>query len=311
MSDYGMLQGLAEGVASGMDAYRAEKDRQFKIKQYQDQLDAKKLAQQIDLKSHGLLQNPDTGEVDFTPEEQQKRQQQGLLGQAQVQEAQAKAQESKAHANYFQSQAGAPGQMSKIEMKDMKDDQKALQSDPDYKAATKGLSEIGLAKSQLAQARAGNAVAGNMMPVMVARLSTGGQRLNQQEIKMAGGSQAVGAKIDQAIQQMKDGTLTKENADFVDQLITASEKAEHDNLESVVNRHAIVRASNKGIDPDEAYRQLTGTKRNSGGLLQNQPQGLLQQGGANPHPMDSAAVQWAKQNPQDPRSAAILKANGM
>jgi hypothetical protein len=29
-----------------------------------------------------------------------------------------------------------------------------------------------------------------------------------------------------------------------------------------------------------------------------------------PHPQDAQAVQWAKQNPQDPRSAAILKANG-
>ena len=29
------------------------------------------------------------------------------------------------------------------------------------------------------------------------------------------------------------------------------------------------------------------------------------------HPQDSAAVQWAKSNPSDPRSAAILKANGL
>lgn len=32
---------------------------------------------------------------------------------------------------------------------------------------------------------------------------------------------------------------------------------------------------------------------------------------APPHPEDSAAVQWAKANPQDPRAAAILKANGL
>lgn len=31
----------------------------------------------------------------------------------------------------------------------------------------------------------------------------------------------------------------------------------------------------------------------------------------NAHPQDSAAVQWANANPKDPRSAAILKANGM
>ncbi len=29
-----------------------------------------------------------------------------------------------------------------------------------------------------------------------------------------------------------------------------------------------------------------------------------------PHPQDSAALQWAKANPKDPRSAAILQING-
>lgn len=43
----------------------------------------------------------------------------------------------------------------------------------------------------------------------------------------------------------------------------------------------------------------------------NVGQGLVGQGQPQGHPQDSAAVQWAKTNPNDPRSAAILKANGM
>lgn len=39
--------------------------------------------------------------------------------------------------------------------------------------------------------------------------------------------------------------------------------------------------------------------------------GLLSQDNSNAHPQDSQAVQWAKSNPNDPRAAAILKANGM
>lgn len=40
-------------------------------------------------------------------------------------------------------------------------------------------------------------------------------------------------------------------------------------------------------------------------------QGLIGGQSANPHPQDSEAVMWAKQHPQDPRSAAILKQNGL
>lgn len=57
------------------------------------------------------------------------------------------------------------------------------------------------------------------------------------------------------------------------------------------------------------------------GLVQAQPglvgsQGLVQGGApqapaAAPHPQDNAALQWAKANPQDPRAAAIMKANGL
>lgn len=45
------------------------------------------------------------------------------------------------------------------------------------------------------------------------------------------------------------------------------------------------------------------------GLLGSQAQG--QQSAQAPHAQDSAAVQWAKSNPNDPRSAAIMKANGL
>lgn len=47
-----------------------------------------------------------------------------------------------------------------------------------------------------------------------------------------------------------------------------------------------------------------------GGGDQPQGQGLLGAQAPMPHPQDAAAVQWAQANPKDPRSAAILKANG-
>lgn len=44
LGDTGLISGVAAGLQSGMQAYNAERDRSFKVKQYQDQLDAQNLA---------------------------------------------------------------------------------------------------------------------------------------------------------------------------------------------------------------------------------------------------------------------------
>ncbi len=61
----------------------------------------------------------------------------------------------------------------------------------------------------------------------------------------------------------------------------------------------------------EQYNQIFG-RTEQPGLVNGQqpaagPGGLLN----NVHPQDAAALQWAKDNPNDPRAAAIIKANGM
>lgn len=83
LDDAGLIGGLAQGLQSGMQAYNSERDRQFKVKQYQDQLDAQKLArdqqkenaqfqQQSTMLQHGQQKNPMTGLLEETPEQQQK-----------------------------------------------------------------------------------------------------------------------------------------------------------------------------------------------------------------------------------------------
>lgn len=53
------------------------------------------------------------------------------------------------------------------------------------------------------------------------------------------------------------------------------------------------------------------TKKAAQEILSNpQAAGLLMRNGFT-HPQDATAIQWAKTNPRDPRSASILKANGM
>lgn len=60
-----------------------------------------------------------------------------------------------------------------------------------------------------------------------------------------------------------------------------------------------------GRGRDQAYNDLMGTdifKKSGIAPIPGVPQA---------HPQDNEAVQWAKANPNDPRSAAILKANGL
>lgn len=85
--DYGAANGLAQGLLSGIQGYREEKDRQFKVKQYQDTLDAQKLArdqqaqnmqfqQQSEMLQRGQQKNTGTGLLEETPEQEKK----GRLG---------------------------------------------------------------------------------------------------------------------------------------------------------------------------------------------------------------------------------------
>ena len=53
---------------------------------------------------------------------------------------------------------------------------------------------------------------------------------------------------------------------------------------------------------------MQGMPMQGGQMPQGRPQG---QPAIKPHPQDSVAMQWAQQNPQDPRAQAILKANGV
>lgn len=58
----------------------------------------------------------------------------------------------------------------------------------------------------------------------------------------------------------------------------------------------------------QAYAEIYGGGQK--GLI-NQPSSQIQSASPEQHPEDSAAVQWARSNPNDPRAQAILKANGV
>lgn len=112
--DNGLLSGLASGLNAGLDAFNQAQDRQFRIKQYQDELEIKKLLRdqqerQISMEQteKGLIAKPEGG-FEFTPEMKVERSnKQGLL-KAQTQKAQSEAQKAQAEATEALAKAKNP-----------------------------------------------------------------------------------------------------------------------------------------------------------------------------------------------------------
>lgn len=102
--DSGLLGGLARGLNAGMDAYDKAQDRQLRIKQYQDELEVKKLLRdqqekglQMEQASKGLIAKPEGG-FELSPQAQEKQALEGGLLRSQAAKAQAEAAKAQAEA---------------------------------------------------------------------------------------------------------------------------------------------------------------------------------------------------------------------
>lgn len=100
--DYGLLSGLAKGINTGLDAYEKGQDRQLRIKQYNDDLEVKKLLRKqqeqklnMDATTSGLVTDPssDTG-FSLSPDAAMEKKNKGFLLGAQTQKALAEAQKA-------------------------------------------------------------------------------------------------------------------------------------------------------------------------------------------------------------------------
>ncbi len=177
----------------------------------------------------------------------------------------------------------------KADKNSWKDYSKRLDSDKVYQKALSGEAEVNNSMAALDQASGGNPMAGNSIPIVLARLATGGQRLNQTEIQMLGGSKAVGARLSAAIEQAKTGNMTPENINFAKQVVQASARADAANKESAILRHATRAANEQNVDVDDAYERISGFPREQKGLVQN---GLV--GGGAPQAAAPAGPQAPK-----------------
>lgn len=144
----------------------------------------------------------------------------------------------------------------------------------------------------------------------IAKMASGGvpsihelQGLNPNTIPAS--LSAVAAKYSNDPQPANAGAFMKKYKEYSDGLAKDAQEIIQDKY------GRIVESKKDAVGPGN-YQKLQDnyinrfTKKNGQGLLGGSSTGTTQ-----PHPMDSQAVQWAKANPKDPRSDAILKANGI
>lgn len=157
----------------------------------------------------------------------------------------------------------------------------------------------------------------NALGVLLSRYINGTTRLNVPEINAMGqGEKDILGRLSQIYNEKTKGTLSPDNAQYMHNFVNAQASAAKDAKQAVEDDYGAAFAREKGLDPNEATNKIFGhpyvgsDKRLSGGSASKGKQGLLGPA-AQPHPQDQQAIQWAQQNPNNPLSVQILKANGV
>jgi hypothetical protein len=145
--------------------------------------------------------------------------------------------------------------------------QKSLNTS-EYQKASSIAANANMALGEIENARNGNQVTANAVPVLLATVTTGGQRINQAEIQRLGGGKALTTRVGAALEQMKSGDLTDENAAYMKDFVNVMQKGAQAHMFDLENNQAMKMAQRTGQDVPTAYKQLTGKE------FPNNPQDL-------------------------------------
>lgn len=131
--------------------------------------------------------------------------------------------------------------------------------DSQTKKVTDTSSAVNAAKDVLAEATT-NPTAANALSTHMARIASGGQRINTVEMAAFGGSKALSDKVQQIIKTGASGTITSENAKFAQQYLDAIDRANQESYrqisEPIIQR--TIKNSKKPLEYKDAYERITG-----------------------------------------------------
>ena len=296
--DYGLLSGLAKGINAGMDAYEKAQDRQTKIKQYQDELEVKKLMRdqqerglQMEQTAKGLIAKDDGG-FELSPEK--KMQEEADLGYK-------KAQTEGLLASALKDRTAAtqPKPMSDPELKAASELRKEFQGRP----GVKDFNTIKTAYKKIEMAEKNPSAAGDLSLIFsYMKILDPGSTVREGEFANAQNAAGVPDQVMNLYNRAKSGERLnpKQRLDFIQQA-KAQAEAQAQSLQDIENEFGDLSKRYK-VDPSLIY--------------QPQAQGLIRsKQGAPPSPSVAPqevneALAWANANPNDPRSRAIKQRLG-
>lgn len=293
MTDYGLLGGIAQGLNAGMDAYNQAQDRQLKIKQYQDDLEVKKLLRdqqerglQMEATSKGLLPK-EGGGFEFSPEK--KAEQEAELGYKKAQTSSLLAEAMKK-----KSEVGKKP-MTDPELKAATDLRKEFQS----RQGVKDFNTIETAYRKIEQAEKNPSAAGDLSLIFsYMKILDPGSTVREGEFANAQNAAGVPEQVMNLYNRAKSGERLNpsQRKDFINQA-KAQAQAQAQALQGIEEEFGGL-SKRYGVDPNLIYSPRAG--------------GLLKQSANSPQitAEDQAALSWADANPNDPRAKAIKQKLG-
>lgn len=207
------------------------------------------------------------------------------------------------------------------------DYQKMAQSDDTIKKPTEMIAMGNDAMAAIKDALQ-NPQSRGALPIMLARFTTAGQRMNEVEIEKNVANGTFGDKMKQMYLDAKKGILSPEMADYATQFVSSQMASAANNLSSGQGKIANMYAQATGLPLDAAHYKLfsslpgstlptpEGPSRFAKNQKQDASSGPIKSAYADDKPgagvsaKEKEAVQWAKNNLKDPRAQRILKAHG-
>lgn len=346
--NYGVAQGLAEGLKQGLITYQNQKNIQ-----QQNQM------QQL---MTGVQKNPDSGQLEYTPEKKQQMQTQGLLAQRSADELDPNSDvsqrlgavrgqivhnaDAKSSPDMFNGLSAADqketeglikpeisGQYGMLKqlynpLVQVKQGQLDVARDNQASSAVDKVTNDAQMKNHVQRVQGADRILGQLDAAKSGKIVDTNQLLNDintEYVNLLTGSNnsalgkqerteytTMAGNLAATLQKIKGSPESINSPDILNQLETQVRDLKS-NYQGQIKARGQMLQRNYSHNPNATQAQqekIAEMTSQFGGGDQPQGQGLLGAPAAQ-HPQDAAAVQWAQANPKDPRSAAILKANGV
>lgn len=302
--------GIGQGLLQGVDAYNTARRTSLDDERVRQQQKFQNTGLMLTANKEGYQIDPDTGSLSETPQGAENRMADLML--------------KRAHANYFNERA-KDKPVKPIDPVKLGTLAKNFRSDMDPDAARAGnfgqiSSKVLQSQHLLALARKADGDIRNLTKPEQEEMSIGMAGM----LSSGSGGGATDSRVNALVPDTGAGRLAnlktflfntpygQDQQDFTKRMAESIERqaeVSRQQMSDIQRRRLPFHNAWKAADPDSYAAALHEYGLDSEPTPRNPGAGLLS--GSATHPQDAVAIDYARSNPKDPRSAAILKANGV